>query len=212
MTGRHRRRGIPAAEALLALAAPVLLALPGCGRDADWVAGPTNAVASGQAGGVGATSLPTPGDPAPAGTAAPTRLRIPDIDVDATLQQLHLLSDGTLAPPQGWVDAGWYADGTRPGDTGPAVIAGHIDSQKGPAVFYKLDKLRPGALIEVQQDGRWLAFRVTEVGRYPKKAFPTSRVYGPTPDPQLRLITCGGVFDNAKDSYLDNTVVYAVAA
>jgi sortase (surface protein transpeptidase) len=212
MADRHRRRGFPAAVALLALAAPVLLALPGCGRDADWIAGSPRPVASGEAGGAGTTSLPTPGDPAPASTAAPQRLRIPDIGVDAALQQLHLLSDGTLAPPQGWVDAGWYADGTRPGDTGPAVIAGHIDSDKGPAVFDQLDKLRPGALIEVQQDGRWLAFRVTEVGKYPKKAFPTSRVYGPTPDPQLRLITCGGVFDDAKHSYLDNTVVYAVAA
>jgi Sortase domain len=77
-------------------------------------------------------------------------------------------------------------------------------------VFYRLGKLRPGALVEVLRDGRWLAFRVTEVARYPKDSFPTERVYGPTPDPQLRLITCGGVFD--RGSYLDNTVVYAVAA
>src|SRR5258706_325304 len=82
-------------------------------------------------------------------------------------------------------DAGWYADGTRPGDVGPAVIAGHIDSKSGPAVFVKLDKLRVGAVVEVREDGRWLAFRVTSVGRYPKNAFPTARVYGPTPDAQL---------------------------
>jgi hypothetical protein len=196
-----------AALAVLALVAP---ALPACGRDADWVAGNPAPAAGGQAGGAGTTALPTPGDPAPAGTAAPQRLRIPDLDVDAALQQLHLLPDGTLAPPRGWVEAGWYADGTRPGDTGPAVIAGHVDSKQGPAVFYRLDRLRPGALVEVRQDDRWLAFRVTEVARYPKNAFPTNRVYGPTPDPQLRLITCGGAFDAG--SYLDNTVVYAVAA
>jgi sortase (surface protein transpeptidase) len=195
-----------AATLALALAAT---ALAGCGRDADWVAG-SPLVAGGQAAGAGTTALPTAADPAPAGTAAPQRLRIPDIDVDAALQLLHLQPDGTLAPPQGWVDAGWYADGTRPGETGPAVIAGHVDSKQGPAVFYRLDKLRPGALVEVLRDGRWIAFRVTEVARYPKNSFPTGRVYGPTPDPQLRLITCGGVFD--RGSYLDNTVVYAVAA
>jgi sortase (surface protein transpeptidase) len=196
--------------AALALLALVALALPACGRDADWVAGSPAPPAGGQARGAGTTALPTPGDPAPTASSAPQRLRIPDIDVDAALQQLHLLTDGTLAPPQGWVDAGWYADGTRPGDTGPAVIAGHVDSRRGPAVFYRLDRLRTGALVEVRQDGRWLAFRVTEVARYPKNGFPTDRVYGPTPDPQLRLITCGGAFDAG--SYLDNTVVYAVAA
>jgi len=65
-------------------------------------------------------------------------------------------------------------------------------------------------MVEVLEDGRWLPFRVTSVGRYPKNAFPTARVYGPTPDAQLRLITCGGEFDRAHSSYLDNTVVYAV--
>jgi sortase (surface protein transpeptidase) len=172
------------------------------------------AAASGQAAGgqsSGAT-LPDPGDPAPAGASAPQRVRIPDIDVDAVLERLHLLADGSLAAPSNFAEAGWYADGTRPGDTGPAVIAGHVDSTRGPAVFYRLDRLRAGALVEVLQDGRWLAFRVTEVARYPKDAFPTARVYGPTPDAALRLITCGGTFDNARKSYLDNVVVYAVAA
>jgi len=64
----------------------------------------------------------------------------------------------------------------------------------------------------VLEDGRWLAFTVTAIGRYPKNAFPTATVYGPTPDAALRLITCGGQFDRAHSSYLDNTVVYAVAA
>ena len=132
--------------------------------------------------------------------------------MDAALEQLHLLADGSLSVPGAWGDAGWYADGTRPGDVGPAVIAGHIDSRTGPAVFYKLDKLHAGSLIEVLEGDRWLAFTVTSVGRYPKNAFPTAMVYGPTPDAALRLITCGGVFDRAHDSYLDNTVVYAVTA
>jgi len=72
-------------------------------------------------------------------------------------------------------------------------------------------QLRPGDLVEVQQGGAWVSFAVTAVGRYRKDAFPTGRVYGPTPDPQLRLITCSGDFNSAQRSYVDNTVVYAVA-
>ena len=207
VVARHRRRGLPAAVAgLLALSA--LAGCGGTGHQPAWIAAPASAVASGQAGG---SSLPTT-DPTATGTAPPERVRIPDIGVDAPLEQLHLLGDGSLGGPAQWADAGWYADGTRPGDIGPAVIAGHIDSEHGPAVFYKLDKLRTGSLIEVFEDGRWLPFRVTSVDRYPKDAFPTARVYGPTPDAELRLITCGGAFDRARKSYLDNTVVYAVAA
>jgi hypothetical protein len=160
----------------------------------------------------------TPQDPSPDadphryGGAAPVRVRIPDIGVDAPLEALHLLPDGALDAPRAWSDAGWYADGTRPGDIGPAVIAGHIDSTSGPAVFFRLDRLDPGALIEVERAGHWLSFRAVSVAEYPKNAFPSAAVYGPTPDPQLRLITCGGVFDHERGSYLDNIVVYAVAA
>lgn len=211
VVARHRRRGLPAAvAALLALLAlPALAGCGGNGRGPAWIAAPASAGASGQAGGA---ALPTADPTAATGAPPPERVRIPDIGVDAPLEQLHLLADGSLAGPAQWADAGWYADGTRPGDVGPAVIAGHIDSTSGPAVFYRLDELRAGALVEVFEDGRWAPFRVTSVGRYPKDAFPTGRVYGPTPDAQLRLITCGGAFDHARKSYLDNTVVYAVAA
>jgi hypothetical protein len=158
------------------------------------------------------TALPTSAPADLPGTAAPQRVRIPDIGVDAPLEALHVLPDGTLEAPRAWGDAGWYADGTRPGDVGPAVIAGHIDSTRGPAVFFRLDRLRVGALIEVERAGHWVSFRAVSVAEYPKNAFPSAKVYGPTPDPQLRLITCGGGFDRRRGSYLDNTVVFAVAA
>jgi Sortase domain len=214
---RRRRWAFPAAVAvLLALSAPGL-ALVACdgggGHDAAWIAAPGGAAAGGQAGGGAADgALPTANPTGATGTAPPERVRIPDIGVDAPLELLQLLADGSLDAPKAWADGGWYADGTRPGDVGPAVIAGHVDSRSGPAVFYKLDKVRVGAVVEVLEGGRWLPFRVTSVGRYPKNAFPTAQVYGPTPDAQLRLITCGGEFDRAHSSYLDNTVVYAVAA
>jgi sortase (surface protein transpeptidase) len=100
--------------------------------------------------------------------------------------------------------------GPVPGDPGPAVIAGHVDSRAGPAVFFRLRELRPGDKVTVRRsDGRAVAFTVDEVDRYPKDAFPTSAVYGPAPGSELRLITCGGSFDAAKRSYRDNVVVYA---
>jgi LPXTG-site transpeptidase (sortase) family protein len=131
--------------------------------------------------------------------------------VDSALEALHLDRTGTLEAPADFARPGWYADGTVPGDTGPAVIAGHVDSKRGPAVFYRLDQLRKGDVIQVQRGGVWLSFHVVATGRYPKDAFPTAAVYGPTPDAELRLITCGGQFDETRRSYLDNTVVYAVA-
>lgn len=142
---------------------------------------------------------------------APTRVRVRAIGVDSTLEQLRLGADGALVPPRGYARAGWYAGGTAPGDTGPAVIAGHVDSRSGPAVFYRLRELVAGDRIEVVRGGRVIRFTVTRTKWYPKSGFPTAEVYGPTPDRQLRLITCGGVFDRALRSYRDNLVVYAVA-
>jgi sortase (surface protein transpeptidase) len=108
--------------------------------------------------------------------------------------------------------AGWYDGGPRPGAIGSAVIAGHIDSVAGPAVFYRLSSLRPGDRAYVRRaDGTLVVFRVTAVRSYPKDRFPTADVYGPAASPQLRLITCGGTFDPARHSYLSNVVVYAAA-
>jgi sortase family protein len=154
----------------------------------------------------------TPGDaPARSSLPAPTRVRITKIGVNSALQSLHLDAQGALQAPTDFGEAGWYADGTVPGDAGPAVIAGHVDSKFGRAVFYRLKELRPGDVIEVLRASTWVAFRVTRIDRYAKDRFPTADVYGPTPDAQLRLITCGGTFDHAVKSYVDNLVVYAAA-
>jgi LPXTG-site transpeptidase (sortase) family protein len=133
------------------------------------------------------------------------------IGVDTSLETLRTGPQGELTPPRNFAKAGWYADGTPPGDTGPAVIAGHVDSRTGPAVFYRLRELERGDRIEVVRGGRTLTFTVTSTAWYPKDEFPTGEVYAPTPDRQLRLITCGGVFDHTLRSYKDNLVVYAVA-
>jgi hypothetical protein len=143
-------------------------------------------------------------------SGAPTRVQIKTIGLDSSLETLRI-TKGALQPPKRFDRAGWYADGTVPGDVGPAVIAGHVDSKAGPAVFYRLRELTVGDRIDVLRGGKAVSFVVTRTAWYPKSAFPTEEVYGPTPDRQLRLITCGGVFDRRLRSYKDNLVVYAVA-
>lgn len=141
----------------------------------------------------------------------PTRIRIPAIGVDAVLQRLTRNRRGVLQPPDNWTDAGWYTGGVAPGAVGPAVIAGHLDTTKRAAVFVDLRLLRPGDRIQVTTaKGRTLTFIVTRSDVVRKALFPTSAVYGPTPDAELRLITCSEPFDATEGVYADNLVVYAV--
>jgi len=145
--------------------------------------------------------------------APPVRLQIPAIAVSTPLVRLGRLLDGSIEVPKDWDRAGWYDGGPRPGQPGPAVILGHVDSKTGPAVFYRLRALRPGDIVQVGlANGRELAFRVQRIERYPKDKFPTEAVYFPTLNRELRLITCGGEFDYAAGSYRDNIVVYATLA
>ena len=148
--------------------------------------------------------------PGTAQVAQPVSLVIPAIGVSTALVRLGLTSAGALQVPPTTAVAGWYTGSPRPGAIGSAVIAGHIDSYQGPGVFYRLSDLRRGDRVYVRRADKTLAvFKVTEVQQYPKDAFPTTAVYGATPTPQLRLITCGGTFDYSTESYLSNTVVYA---
>ena len=112
--------------------------------------------------------------------------------------------------PSSTTVAGWYTGSPRPGAVGSAIIVGHIDSETGPGVFYRLSELRGGDDVFVRRaDGTTAEFRVTSIQTYLKDQFPTDKVYGPTPDAELRLITCGGAFDPATSHYLSNIVVYA---
>ena len=143
----------------------------------------------------------------------PDRVIIPGIGVDASLIPLGLNSDGTVEVPSldDPLEAGWYHYGPAPGEIGPAVVLGHVDSRREAGVFYRLHDVRPGDTAEIgRTDGSRVAFIVTRVEQTPKTSFPTQSVYGDTPDPELRLITCGGSFDRARGSYRDNMIVFAV--
>jgi LPXTG-site transpeptidase (sortase) family protein len=153
-------------------------------------------------------AVPAPGAAAP--VAEPVSLVIPSIGVTSALVHLGLTSSGALQVPPTTSVAGWYTGSPRPGSIGSSVIAGHIDSVTGPGIFFRLSQLQRGDRVYVKRaDGTLAVFEVTEVQMYAKDAFPTAAVYGAVPDPELRLITCGGTFDYATRSYLSNTVVYA---
>jgi sortase (surface protein transpeptidase) len=144
--------------------------------------------------------------------SAPTTLAIPSIDVDVRgIIDLGLQKNGEMQVPKDFDDVGWFTGGPAPGQFGPAVLAGHVDSKSGPAVFWKLGEIKRGARIQVgRADGRTATFVVDAVERYAKNAFPTTKVYGNTTNrSELRLITCGGTFDRKSGHYRDNVVVYA---
>lgn len=191
-----------AAGLILAVAGAAGLALTRHPVAADYAAAPT---------------LPAPTGPIAAvpqqrsaQVSPPVTLTIPSIGVQTSLIRLGLAADGTLQVPQSTAVAGWYTGSPRPGAVGSAVIAGHIDSRTGPGVFFRLSLLRPGDRVYVRRaDGTLAVFLVTAVRQFPKDSFPTSAVYGPTPDPEVRLITCGGTFDPQLGSYLSNTIVSA---
>jgi hypothetical protein len=166
----------------------------------------------------GVAALPAPTGPivappqsaAPAPVASPVSLTIPLIGVRTNLITLGLARGGAMQVPSSTTVAGWYTGSPRPGSIGSAIVVGHIDSETGPGVFYRLSELRSGDDVFVKRaDGTTAEFRVTSIQTYLKDQFPTEEVYGPTPDAELRLITCGGAFDSATGHYLSNIVVYA---
>lgn len=140
-------------------------------------------------------------------------LEIPAIGVSTPLAVLGLNADRTMQVPTNFAMAGWYRYGPVPGQPGPAVVAGHVDSRSGPAVFYRLSDLSAGDEVHVRAaDGTTATFVVQRVEQHPKDAFPHEQVYGQTAGPELRLITCGGVFDRRQRAHRDNVIVYATAA
>ena len=139
-----------------------------------------------------------------------THVSIPAIGVSSDIELLTLDSTGALLPPVDFNRAGWYSGGVIPGQIGPAIIAGHIDSVTAPAVFANLHRMTPGMKILVSlSNGSVLTFAADRSQVAPKAQFPSSSVYGTVPTPQLRVITCDGTFNPATGHYDDNLVVFA---
>lgn len=218
----HRRRGLLGAAAAVLAVAGVALITVALLLPASTPAPPQPpAVTAGAPG----TEIAAPRSVSPAVPPAaastgpvlarslPVSLDVPSIGVHSMLLQLGVNSDRTVQVPPLEKDskAGWFTYSPTPGELGPAVLLGHVDTaQWGPGVFYRLGVLKPGQTVDVTRADRAVAeFVVDRVESYPKDTFPSLQVYGNTPDAQLRLITCGGVFDTATRNYENNIVVYA---
>lgn len=144
--------------------------------------------------------------------AIPARVEIPEIGVAEDLIDLGLQADGTMEVPTDWDRAGWFTGGSRPGGPGATVIAGHVDSPTGPAVFFRLTELDVGDRVEMTDvDGALHHYEVYRIEDLPKDDYPTHIVFGATPDDELRLVTCTGEFDGAAQRHLENRVVFARA-
>jgi sortase (surface protein transpeptidase) len=143
--------------------------------------------------------------------AEPTHLRIPAIGVDADFEApLGVQENGEIEVPKGFTTVGWYKYGPTPGELGPAVVLGHVDSYQGPQVFYRLRDLQPGDTVEIDRsDGTAAVFQVERLLTVSQDAFPTQEVYGNIDYAGLRLITCTGVYDHGTRRYDRNLVVFA---
>lgn len=144
----------------------------------------------------------------------PAVIRIPRLGVEARIIPLGLQDDGSIEIPEDPDEAGWWLGGPEPGETGPAVILGHVDSQEeGPAVFFDLRYMKTGDEIHIDRvDGSTVSYVVDFLESHDKDEFPTDAVYGPTEQPTLRLVTCGGDFDFGVRTYEENVIVFASLA
>jgi len=211
MSGRHRlvrpprhdlRRAGAVASAVVGVVSAVTLSAVASDHEIAGFASPVPRTGPSWATG------PVEQDPKTA--ARPVRVRIPAIGVDNPVVDVGVDGTGALVPPSGPDDIGWFTGGSAPGGIGSALLAGHIDSHSGPAVFFRLTALEPGDEIVVErEDGSAVTFVVESTTRVAKTAFPTDLVYAPLPTPVLRLVTCGGSLDTAAHSYRDNVIVEA---
>ncbi|MFE2959092.1 class F sortase [Nocardia tengchongensis] len=193
-----RRRPLAALAAVLAVTAALV---SGCGSS-----GGTDAPSSTK---VAPTTLAVK-TAASITRSTPVSFSIPSINVAGSLISVGLNADGSVQVPADYQQAGWYQQGPAPGEQGSAVILGHVDSYKGPGVFFTLKKVKKDDMIDVTRaDGKVAHFKVTDVRMYLKSEFPDQTVFGPRGGATLQVVTCGGDFDKNAKSYLSNVVVFS---
>lgn len=220
--GRLRSRAITLIGVLLVVGGGIIIAIaarphqhaPQPSREAAGTTGSARAAPGPTAGGHAAGRSAPSGPSLP--RSRPVSIAIPAIGVRSALLRVGLNPDGTIQVPPLSAEpseAAWYQGSVTPGQIGASVIEGHVDTYRGPSVFFRLGALRPGDKVDITlADGTVAVFRVTGVRQYPKKGFPTKLVYGPASYAALRLITCGGTFDYSTRQYLSNTIVFASLA
>jgi sortase (surface protein transpeptidase) len=168
---------------------------------------PVEAVAVSAAGSTPAAAAPA--ESLQLSASEPTRVRIPALGVESRIMELGLQRDGSMEVPPGAYPVGWYDGSPTPGQLGPSVLAGHVDWEGERGAFYGLRELVAGDKVVIERaDGTVATFRVDRVEEHAKDDFPTDEVYGDLDHAGLRLITCGGSFDEDSGDYLDNVIVF----
>ncbi len=197
---RHRFVAAYAVFALIVLAALVLLTIPG---KHNVVLAPSELPAD-------SIESATKDDRYLLKPSEPMRLVIPKINLDVPFEApLSLNADKTVGIPKAYDTVGWYDGSPTPGELGPSIVLGHVDSYQGAAVFYHLGQLEPGDEFQIgRADGSKPIFVVEKLERYPQSDFPTDLVYGPIGYAGIRLITCSGTYDHGSLRYSHNLVVY----
>lgn len=148
------------------------------------------------------------------GYSLPIKLSVPAVGIEAEFEApVGIDAEGEMEVPKNYDTVAWYKHGPTPGELGPTVIVGHVDSEKGPEVFQPLKDVKEGDEIKVKrEDGTTMVFRVYDVAYHSRKKFPVGKIFGDVDQPEIRLITCGGFFDYFKRSYSHNLVVYGTLA
>ena len=218
---KHARRRsivVPVVAGVLAVSGAIVIAVAIAGQD-DAPEPPRSAAGTVEPNAASAATpvvrpSPTPAPELALPSSKPVAIDIPAIDVHSVIQYVGLTPEHTVevpAPGPHYDEAAWYKYSSTPGSTGPAVIIGHVDSAaEGPSVFFDLGDLRPeDKVLVTRADGRVAVFSVDGVRSYPKDDFPTKLVYGKDEHAVLRLVTCGGPFDDSTGHYLENIVVFA---
>ncbi|WP_226672711.1 class F sortase [Rossellomorea aquimaris] len=139
----------------------------------------------------------------------PAFLSIPKLDIEAPIKEFGLDQKGNMELPENGKDVAWFEPGFQPGEEGNAVLAGHVDDEKKPAVFFELKKLEPGDQVILQDEkGKTFTFEVREKVAYEKDDAPLRKIFGPGDKRMLNLITCTGYFDHDIHNYVERLVVY----
>ena len=149
------------------------------------------------------------GAPQPVASSRPVELSIPSIGVSTRLGEVGLQANRQVQVPNSTAYASWFDLGPTPGQIGSSVILGHVDSYRGPGVFFRLRSLAVGDSVNVTlADGVRATFAVTGVVQYSKNDFPDALVYASRGVRALQLVTCGGAFDHQTGHYESNIVVF----
>ncbi|MBH0156419.1 class F sortase [Fictibacillus sp. 5RED26] len=139
----------------------------------------------------------------------PTTIEIPSLKINTEIEKVGRLDNGQMGVPKGMDTVGWFSDGVKPGSPGNAVMAGHVDSKSGPAVFYKLEDLEAGDEVIVKdQDGKTFTFVVTDKEKYNRKTAPVDKIFDYSYGSKLNLITCTGNFNRDEGTHEERLVIY----